>query len=175
MLAAISLMAAHGEATPRSMTLIGGPIDARRGPTTINEFAVSKPLDRFARTDRYGAGYLSRCRTRGVPGFLQHAAFVAMNPERHLNSHLRYYCDVAAGNREAADAHRRFYDEYNAVLDRHLSPKVRVFVDWIAEQFDRCPLMSGRGGLDKTCTQRTYERRESAPTLDTPVVSEWVA
>ncbi|MBB5411769.1 LysR family transcriptional regulator for bpeEF and oprC [Paraburkholderia sp. Clong3] len=58
---------------------------------------------------------------------------------------------------------------------RHLSPKVRVFVDWIAELFDRCPLLSGRGTLDATCTKRTFEQRESAPALDTPVMTEWVA
>jgi LysR family transcriptional regulator for bpeEF and oprC len=58
---------------------------------------------------------------------------------------------------------------------RHLSSKVRAFVDWIAEVFDRCPLLSGRGSLDKTCTMRTFEQRESAPALDTPVDSEWVA
>ncbi|WP_233805080.1 LysR family transcriptional regulator [Paraburkholderia sp. HP33-1] len=58
---------------------------------------------------------------------------------------------------------------------RHLSPKVRVFVDWIAEVFDRCPLLSGRGNLDATCTKRTFEERESAPALDTPVMTEWVA
>jgi LysR family transcriptional regulator for bpeEF and oprC len=58
---------------------------------------------------------------------------------------------------------------------RHLSPKVRVFVDWIAELFDRCPLLSGRGSLDATCTKRTFEERESAPMLDTPVITEWVA
>jgi LysR family transcriptional regulator for bpeEF and oprC len=58
---------------------------------------------------------------------------------------------------------------------RHLSPKVRVFVDWIAELFDRCPLLSGRGTLDATCTKRTFEERESAPMLDTPVITEWVA
>ncbi|WGS52526.1 LysR family transcriptional regulator [Paraburkholderia sp. D15] len=58
---------------------------------------------------------------------------------------------------------------------RHLSPKVRVFVDWIAEVFDRCPLLSGRGRLDATCTKRTFEERESAPELDTPVITEWVA
>lgn len=58
---------------------------------------------------------------------------------------------------------------------RHLSPKVRVFVDWIAELFDRCPLLSGRGNLDAMCTKRTFEERESAPILDTPVITEWVA
>jgi LysR family transcriptional regulator, regulator for bpeEF and oprC len=58
---------------------------------------------------------------------------------------------------------------------RHLSPKVRVFVDWIAELFDRCPLLSGRNSLDTPCTKRTFEQRESAPSLDTPVMTEWVA
>jgi poly(3-hydroxybutyrate) depolymerase len=117
-LAAVSLMATRGEPTPRSMTLMGGPIDARRSPTAVNELAVSKPLAWFERQlidtvpDRYpGAG------RKVYPGFLQHAAFVTMNPERHLASHLNYYCDVSAGDAEAAEAHRRFYDEYNAVLD----------------------------------------------------------
>jgi LysR family transcriptional regulator, regulator for bpeEF and oprC len=58
---------------------------------------------------------------------------------------------------------------------RHLSPKVRVFVDWIAEVFDRCPLLSGRGSLDATCSKRTFEDAERAPALDTPVLNEWVA
>ncbi|MBP0589359.1 LysR family transcriptional regulator [Paraburkholderia sp. LEh10] len=58
---------------------------------------------------------------------------------------------------------------------RHLSSKVRVFVDWIAELFDACPLLSGRASLDKTCTQRTFEQKESAPDFNTPVVTEWVA
>jgi LysR family transcriptional regulator, regulator for bpeEF and oprC len=58
---------------------------------------------------------------------------------------------------------------------RHLSAKVRVFVDWIAEIFDRCPLLNGRGGLDTECTKKTPEQRESAPTHDTPIVTEWVA
>ncbi|HTH77059.1 MAG TPA: LysR family transcriptional regulator [Trinickia sp.] len=58
---------------------------------------------------------------------------------------------------------------------RHLSPKVRVFVDWVAEIFDRCPLLSGRQSLDTPCSKRTPEERESAPTLDTPVLTEWVA
>ncbi|MDS0848845.1 putative multidrug efflux transcriptional regulator CeoR [Burkholderia cenocepacia] len=58
---------------------------------------------------------------------------------------------------------------------RHLSPKVRVFVDWIAEVFDRCPLLSGKGSLDATCSKRTFEEAERAPVLDTPVINEWVA
>jgi poly(3-hydroxybutyrate) depolymerase len=51
------------------------------------------------------------------PGFLQHAGFVAMNPSRHLNSHWDFYADLVRGDLEDAEAHRRFYDEYNAVMD----------------------------------------------------------
>ncbi|MBN3506270.1 putative multidrug efflux transcriptional regulator CeoR [Burkholderia cenocepacia] len=58
---------------------------------------------------------------------------------------------------------------------RYLSPKVRVFVDWVAEVFDRCPLLSGKGSLDATCSKRTFEEAERAPVLDTPVINEWVA
>ena len=117
-LGAVALMADQNEPTPRSMTLMGGPVDARRSPTAVNELAVSKPLDWFARTlidavprPHPGAG------RRVYPGFRQHSAFVAMNPKRHLEAHVNYYFDVSAGNTEAAAIHRRFYDEYNAVLD----------------------------------------------------------
>jgi LysR family transcriptional regulator, regulator for bpeEF and oprC len=57
---------------------------------------------------------------------------------------------------------------------RHLSPKVRVFVDWIAEVFDRCPLLSGRQSLEKPCSRRTLEDLEGSPPLDTPVLTEWI-
>ncbi|CAE6871836.1 polyhydroxyalkanoate depolymerase [Paraburkholderia domus] len=117
-LAAVALAAAQGEPAPVSVTLMGGPVDARRSPTMVNELATSKPLDWFARTlintvprPHLGAG------RRVYPGFRQHMAFMAMNPDRHLKAHVDYYFDVSAGNVEAGVKHRRFYDEYNAVLD----------------------------------------------------------
>jgi poly(3-hydroxybutyrate) depolymerase len=54
---------------------------------------------------------------RVYPGFLQHAGFIAMNPSRHFMSHWEFYSDLVKGDLDDADAHRRFYDEYNAVLD----------------------------------------------------------
>jgi poly(3-hydroxybutyrate) depolymerase len=51
------------------------------------------------------------------PGFLQHAGFVAMNPNRHAESHWDFYMNLVRGDDEDAESHRRFYDEYNAVLD----------------------------------------------------------
>src|SRR5690606_33150157 len=54
---------------------------------------------------------------RVYPGFLQHAGFVAMNPDRHMKSHYDFYLDLLRGDDDDAESHRRFYDEYNAVLD----------------------------------------------------------
>ncbi|MCB1608632.1 MAG: polyhydroxyalkanoate depolymerase, partial [Xanthomonadales bacterium] len=117
-LAAVSLMAANGEAVPRSMTMMGGPIDPRRSPTKVNDLATTKPLSWFEHNvihevpERYpGAG------RKVYPGFLQHAGFLAMNPSRHFSSHWDFYKDLIRGDLDDAESHRRFYDEYNAVLD----------------------------------------------------------
>jgi poly(3-hydroxybutyrate) depolymerase len=117
-LAAISLMASAGEATPRTMTMMGGPIDTRRSPTRVNDLATTQPMSWFEThvihdvpPNYPGAG------RRVYPGFLQHAGFVAMNPSRHFTSHWDFYLDLLRGDLDDAEAHRKFYDEYNAVLD----------------------------------------------------------
>jgi len=117
-LAAVSLMAARGEPTPRSLVMMGGPIDTRESPTGVNNLATQKPLLWFETNviHTVPANYPGRGR-RVYPGFLQHTGFVAMNPERHFESHWDFYQDLLKGDLEDAAAHRRFYDEYNAVLD----------------------------------------------------------
>jgi poly(3-hydroxybutyrate) depolymerase len=117
-LAAVSLMASRGERTPLSMVMMGGPIDARKSPTAVNNLAMNKSYEWFENNVIYrvptnfpGAG------RRVYPGFLQHAGFVAMNPDRHLSSHYDYFKHLIAGDDTSAGAHRQFYDEYNAVLD----------------------------------------------------------
>jgi len=117
-LAAISLMAADGEATPRTMTMMGGPIDTRKNPTSVNAFAAGKELDWFETRVIHSvpAGYPGVMR-RVCPGFLQLAGFVSMNAERHFDSHQDYFYHLVQGDGESAEAHRRFYDEYNAVMD----------------------------------------------------------
>jgi len=117
-LAAIALMASAGETTPRTMTMMGGPIDTRRSPTQVNDLAATKPLSWFENTliQEVPENYPGRGR-RVYPGFLQHAGFLAMNPSRHFMSHWDFYEDLRRGDLDDADAHRRFYDEYNAVLD----------------------------------------------------------
>ena len=118
-LAAISLMASNQDPKlPKSMTMMGGPIDPRRNPTQVNALAMRKSAHWFANNVIFKVpaahpGYL-----RSVyPGFLQHAGFVAMNPDRHLKSHWDYYLDLVKGDQEDAEGHREFYDEYNAVID----------------------------------------------------------
>jgi poly(3-hydroxybutyrate) depolymerase len=117
-LAAVSLMAAEGEPVPRSLTMMGGPIDTRRSPTAVNDFAKTRPLSWFdakviQRVPMRYPGFMRRV----YPGFMQFAGFIAMNPERHVESHLQYYQHLVEGDGESADQHRRFYDEYNAVMD----------------------------------------------------------
>jgi poly(3-hydroxybutyrate) depolymerase len=117
-LAAVSLMASRGETTPLSMTMMGGPIDARKSPTAVNDLATQRSIEWFENNVIYrvpstfpGAG------RRVYPGFLQHTGFVAMNPDHHLGSHYDYFKDLVKGDKESSEAHRKFYDEYNAVLD----------------------------------------------------------
>ncbi len=117
-LAAVSLMASRGETTPLSMTMMGGPIDARRSPTAVNNLAMNKSHNWFENNVIYrvptnfpGAG------RRVYPGFLQHTGFVAMNPSNHAKSHYDYFQDLIQGDDASTEAHRKFYDEYNAVLD----------------------------------------------------------
>ena len=117
-LAAVSLMASRGEKTPITMTMMGGPIDARKSPTAVNDLAVQRSFEWFENNVIYRVPPNYPCAGRRVyPGFLQHAGFVAMNPDRHANSHYDYFRDLIKGDESSAETHRQFYDEYNAVLD----------------------------------------------------------
>ena len=117
-LAAVSLMAARGEATPRSLVMMGGPIDARKSPTQVNDLATKNPLSWFENNVIHTVPAPYPGQGRSVyPGFLQHAGFIAMNPSRHFMSHWDFYADLVKGDLDDADSHRKFYDEYNAVLD----------------------------------------------------------
>jgi len=117
-LAAISLMASRGEQTPQSMIMMGGPIDARRSPTTVNNLAQQHSFEWFENNVIYQVPNRFAGNGREVyPGFLQHAGFMAMNPDRHASSHYDYFLNLIKGDDSSAETHRKFYDEYNAVLD----------------------------------------------------------
>jgi poly(3-hydroxybutyrate) depolymerase len=144
-LAAISLMASSGDVQPRSMVMMGGPIDPRQSPTQVNNLATTKSYSWFENQvihtvppNYAGAG-------RSVyPGFLQHAGFMAMNPDRHLKSHYEFYLDLLRGDDGDAEAHRRFYDEYNAVLDM----PAEFYLDTIRIVFQEFHLPNGTWEID---------------------------
>ena len=135
-LAAVALMAEDGDpATPRSMTLMAGPVDGRISPTVVNQLAMERPLSWFEQHAttvvpwRYvGAG------RRVYPGFLQLGAFVAMNWQSHLNRHLSLLHDLTVQNKSKADATMAFYDEYCAVLDLHAEFYLQT-VDRVFQRF----------------------------------------
>ena len=139
-LAAISLMASAGEPTPRTMTMMGGPIDARKSPTAVNNLATNKSLTWFENNviHRVPVNYPGAGR-RVYPGFLQHAGFIAMNPDRHLKSHYDHFLDLVRGDDDKADFHRDFYDEYNAVLDM----PAEYYLDTIKTVFQDFALVNG--------------------------------
>jgi polyhydroxyalkanoate depolymerase len=136
-LAATAVMAeGRDAATPHSLTLMAGPVDARVSPTMVDELATSQPLSWFERNvittvpRRYaGAG-------RSVyPGFMQLSAFVSMNVGRHIRAHRQLFEDLAHGAVAEADATKAFYDEYFAVLDMpadfYLETVNRVFQEFL--------------------------------------------
>jgi poly(3-hydroxybutyrate) depolymerase len=135
-LAAISLMAQDNDPLiPRTMTMMGGPIDTRINPTSVNDFATQHDLEWFRTKviSRVPAKYPGFMR-QVYPGFLQHAGFVAMNPMRHFEAHSDFFNHLVQGDGEGAAAHRRFYDEYNAVMDLpaeyYLETLQRVFMEY---------------------------------------------
>jgi poly(3-hydroxybutyrate) depolymerase len=118
-LAAVALMAADNDpAQPRTMTLMGGPIDTRRNPTVVNKLATSRPLHWFERNviatvpGRYAGAF-----RRVYPGFLQLAGFMTMNLDRHVTAHMDLFKHLVRGDGESAEATRKFYDEYMSVMD----------------------------------------------------------
>lgn len=139
-LAAVSLMASRNERLPLSMTMMGGPIDASRSPTQVNNLAVQKSLSWFENNVIFrvpnnfaGAG------RRVYPGFMQHAGFIAMNPDRHASSHLDYFQDLIKGDMSSVETHRKFYDEYNAVLDMDAN----YYLETIETVFQKLHLVNG--------------------------------
>jgi poly(3-hydroxybutyrate) depolymerase len=115
--AAVMAQSQH-PAQPRSMTLMAGPIDTRVHPTKVNELANSKPIEWFERNliatvpIRFPGAF-----RRVYPGFVQLAAFMSMNIERHIKAHAELYENLANGEIEKAEVTKAFYDEYFAVLD----------------------------------------------------------
>lgn len=138
--AAAAIMSANKHPLrPRTLTMMGGPIDTREAPTAVNDHATRRPHDWFvhnviATVPPYykGAG------RRVYPGWLQLTGFMSMNLGNHMISHWSMFTNLVEGDGESAEKHKEFYDEYRAVCDmtaefylqtvdtvfqRHLLPK----------------------------------------------------
>jgi poly(3-hydroxybutyrate) depolymerase len=137
--AAAVMSAERNPARPRSLAMMGGPIDTRKAPTAVNSLATERPHAWFRQNviatvpfTYPGAG------RRVYPGFLQLAGFMTMNLGSHLNSHWEMFKHLVAGDGESADSTKEFYEEYRSVCDmteefylqtvdavfqRHLLPK----------------------------------------------------
>jgi len=138
--AAVALMNADQHpCTPRTLTMMGGPVDTREAPTAVNSLATERPHAWFQNNviATVPGIYLGGGR-KVYPGFLQLAGFMTMNLGSHLTSHWEMFKHLVVGDEESADATRDFYDEYRSVCDmtaefylqtvdavfqRHLLPK----------------------------------------------------
>jgi poly(3-hydroxybutyrate) depolymerase len=118
-LAAVALMEARGDRfAPASMTLMGGPIDTRSNPTSVNKLAESKGISWFRRNVITRVPFPNPGMTRQVyPGFLQLTGFMGMNLDRHIGAHQDMFMHLIRGDGDSAAKHREFYDEYLAVMD----------------------------------------------------------
>ena len=168
LLAAVSIMEENGDPNaPASITLMGSPIDTRRGRTSVNELAEKRGLEWFKhnviQTVPFPYPGLGR---RVYPGFLQLSGFMAMNLDRHVNAHLDMFNHLVQNDGDSAEKHRDFYDEYLAVMDmdaafylqtidkvfiKHELPKGEMFhrgqlVD--PRAIRRCGLMTVEGEKD---------------------------
>lgn len=118
-LAAAALMSAwEHPCRPRTLTMMGGPIDTRQGPTAVNELAQERPLSWFRQNVVATVPFSYPGAGRKVyPGFMQLAGFMTMNLGNHLMSHWQMFRHLVQGDEESADATKKFYEEYRSVCD----------------------------------------------------------
>ena len=139
--AAIALMSADKHAAlPKTLTMMGGPVDTRRAPTAVNQLAMERPFAWFEHNviARVPRGYPGAGR-EVYPGFLQLSGFMAMNLGNHLMSHWEMFKHLVEGDDESADATKSFYDEYRAVCDM----TAEFYLQTIDEVFQRHLLPKG--------------------------------
>jgi poly(3-hydroxybutyrate) depolymerase len=117
--AAAALMAAGNHpCRPRTLTMMGGPVDTREAPTAVNTLATQRPHAWFQQNVIATVPFSYPGAGRKVyPGFLQLAGFMSMNLGDHLMSHWEMFKHLVQGDGEGADRTKEFYDEYRAVCD----------------------------------------------------------
>jgi poly(3-hydroxybutyrate) depolymerase len=140
-LAATAVMgAARHPCRPASLTMMGGPVDTREAPTSVNDVAVTRPLSWFRHNviATVPLGYPGAGR-KVYPGFLQLAGFMSMNLQTHLMSHYQMFQHLVEGDGESADAKKAFYDEYRSVADL----PAEFYLQTIDQVFQRHALPKG--------------------------------
>ncbi|WCT72284.1 polyhydroxyalkanoate depolymerase [Sphingomonas naphthae] len=140
-LAAVAIMAEDDHpCQPRTMTLMGGPLDVREAPTAVNDLANTKPIEWFEANliSRVPFGHAGFGR-EVYPGFMQLTAFMAMNMGRHVDQHRALYQHLSDGDAAAAGGIRAFYEEYFAVLDL----TAEFYLETVDRVFQRALLAKG--------------------------------
>lgn len=117
--AAAAVMGAERDpCRPASLTMMGGPIDTRASPTSVNDVAMNRPLSWFKNNVIATVPFNNPGAGRQVyPGFLQLAGFISMNLQSHMMSHYEMFKHLTLGDQEGASSTKRFYDEYLSVCD----------------------------------------------------------
>ena len=118
-LIATAVMAQEGNPnTPKSLSLMAGPLDVTKNPTRVNEFSHKRPMSWFKNVAIMSVppGYPGAGR-KVYPGFMQLGGFISMNHKSHAKKYKDFFQNLVAGEQEDADRFRAFYDEYLAVLD----------------------------------------------------------
>jgi poly(3-hydroxybutyrate) depolymerase len=157
-IAAVARMEAEeDEDAPRSMTLMGGPIDTRRAPTAVNKVAEERGIEWFRRHCIVRVPFTYPGFMREVyPGFLQLSGFMAMNLDRHVEAHHEMFHHLVIGDGDSAAKHADFYDEYMAVMDLtaefYLQTVDKVFVK---HQLPKGEMMHRDKPVDLTAIRRT--------------------
>ena len=139
--AATALMNLHkSPATPASLTMMGGPIDTRESPTSVNDHAMNRPIEWFRQSviatvpmNYRGAG------RRVYPGFMQLSAFMSMNLQSHMMSHWEMFKHLTKGDQDSAQATKDFYDEYRAVCDM----TAEFYLQTVEEVFQKHSIPNG--------------------------------
>ncbi|MCB2077035.1 MAG: polyhydroxyalkanoate depolymerase [Novosphingobium sp.] len=140
-LAATAVMAGRDNpARPATLTMMGGPIDTREAPTSVNDHAMKRPLVWFEHNVIATVPLFYPGSGRRVyPGFLQLAGFMSMNFGSHLMSHYAMFKHMVEGDGESADATKAFYEEYRSVCDM----SAEFYLQTVEHVFQRHSLPKG--------------------------------
>ncbi len=139
--AATALLNQHkSAASPATLTMMGGPIDTRESPTTVNDHAMKRPIEWFRQSVITKVPAKYRGAGRSVyPGFMQLSAFMSMNLQSHMMSHYEMFKHLTAGDDASAQATKDFYDEYRAVCDM----TAEFYLQTVEEVFQKHSIPNG--------------------------------